>query len=140
MSSATAYDSSSSVDVNLHSRVICALGLSAVERIIKTEVLFIGFPGAAAEAAKNLSLSGIKRIILCDPSPLTWDDCSENAFIDFATLSSVKDVNGSSVPSVNGSTSPPSRAMASVSALKALNPTTVVESWVPSVSDSDVAT
>eukprot|EP00921_Rhytidocystis_pertsovi_P024098 GHVQ01038698.1.p1 GENE.GHVQ01038698.1~~GHVQ01038698.1.p1 ORF type:complete len:1312 (+),score=137.52 GHVQ01038698.1:60-3995(+) len=68
--------SSRGVDEVRYSRQLLVLGHTAQQRIGKASVLVVGLEGAGLEAAKNLVLSGVGRVTLCDSSSVCLGDLS----------------------------------------------------------------
>ena len=58
------------------SRYIGAMGIEAVKKQANAEVLISGLNGLGVEIAKNIVLSGVKRLSLHDSSKTEWTDLS----------------------------------------------------------------
>lgn len=93
------------IDTNLYSRQIGTFGLETMHRLIKMKVLIVGMRGLGVEIAKNLCLAGPKSVTIYDPTQVSIADRGSNFYIGDADV---------------GNTT---RAEASVSQLRTLNPT-----------------
>ena len=93
------------IDTNLYSRQIGTFGLETMHRLIKMKVLIVGMRGLGVEIAKNLCLAGPKSVTIYDPTQVSIADRGSNFYIG------EQDVGNTT------------RAEASVSQLRTLNPT-----------------
>lgn len=73
--------SQSNIDENLYSRVLYAIGHDTMSKIIESSVLICGLNGLGNEIAKNVILSGFKRVVLQDTVTTTLKDLSSNCFL-----------------------------------------------------------
>lgn len=89
---------------DLYSRQLLLIGRDGQEKLSKASVLLCGLSGVGVEVAKNLILSGVGRVVLCDPIKVQLEDLSSNFFLK------VNDVGRKS------------RARACLQRLQALNP------------------
>lgn len=62
------------------SRYIGAMGIDAVNKQSKADILVFGLGPFALEAVKNLVLSGCRKLTLCDDNPVTTEDLSGGFF------------------------------------------------------------
>ena len=97
------------IDTNLYSRQIGTYGLEMMGKLVKMKVLIIGMRGLGVEIAKNLILAGPQAVTLYDPTQVAIADRGANFYIG------ENDVGNTT------------RAEASVTQLKSLNPTVTVE-------------
>lgn len=68
------------------SRYIGAMGIDAVSRQSKANVLVFGCGSAALEIIKNLVLSGCKKLSIIDDKVVEWSDLSGNFFLSPADV------------------------------------------------------
>eukprot|EP00922_Rhytidocystis_sp_ex-Travisia-forbesii_P048846 GHVS01072735.1.p1 GENE.GHVS01072735.1~~GHVS01072735.1.p1 ORF type:complete len:1106 (+),score=141.84 GHVS01072735.1:89-3406(+) len=66
------------IDTDLYSRQIGTLGFDAMGKLIKLNILISGMKGIGAETAKNLILSGPKRVSLHDDGGCEMRDMASN--------------------------------------------------------------
>nr|CAD2125795.1 unnamed protein product [Meloidogyne enterolobii] len=71
-----------SVDTNLYSRQIYALGESAMTHLRKASVLISGIGSVGLEIAKNVILGGVRHVTLHDQKLLTFGDLSACFYAD----------------------------------------------------------
>jgi len=98
------------VDMDLYSRQIGAYGLETMGKLVKMNVVIYGMRGVGVEIAKNVILAGPKSVTIIDDTPCRHIDMNTNFYITESDLQASK-----------------SRAAASVSSLKELNPYVNVE-------------
>lgn len=72
------------LDENLYSRQLYVYGKDAMKNITSANVLICGMDGLGVEIAKNIILSGVGSVTLCDKIDrmLTYDDLSTNYYAD----------------------------------------------------------
>ncbi|WUR04798.1 ubiquitin-activating enzyme E1 1 (UBA1) [Vairimorpha necatrix] len=66
----------SQIDESLYSRQLYVIGKDAMERMMKSSILVIGLDGLGQEVVKNLCLTGVSRIFICDNSEIKEHDLS----------------------------------------------------------------
>lgn len=71
----------SSIDHNLYSRQLYAVGYDAMKRMAQSNVLISGLNGLGVEIAKNTILQGFKMVTLHDIKNVTFDDLGTNYYI-----------------------------------------------------------
>lgn len=74
------------MDGELYSRQLYVLGLPAMQRIRRANVLLSGLRGLGAEVAKNLVLMGVGSLTLHDPHPTCWADLAAQFFLSEENL------------------------------------------------------
>ena len=63
-----------SVDEDLYSRVQYVLGADAMKKLATSRVLIVGLGGLGTEVAKNITLTGVGRVDVCDDKAVSyWD-------------------------------------------------------------------
>eukprot|EP01080_Neovahlkampfia_damariscottae_P011921 gene11921-5326_t len=67
---------SKEIDENLYSRQLYVLGHEAMKRMASSDVLIVGLNGVGVEVAKNVILTGVKSVTLCDTQNVTHMDLS----------------------------------------------------------------
>ena len=94
---------------NLYSRQIGTYGEEAMKKIIKLKVLILGLKGLGNEIAKNIILTGPKKVLIYDPDIAKIEHLGSNYFI------SEKDINKKRIDK------------SCLDSLSKLNPYTIVE-------------
>jgi len=74
------------IDESLYSRQLYVLGHEAMKNMSNASILLSGLGGLGAEIAKNLILSGVKKVVLHDTKLCTWKDLSSNFYLDESCL------------------------------------------------------
>lgn len=97
------------IDTNLYSRQIGTFGLETMSKLVKMDVLIIGLRGLGVETAKNLILAGPRSVCLYDPDAVRINDLGANFYCEESHVGKI------------------SRASASLTKLKELNPYVKVE-------------
>lgn len=69
------------VDESLYSRQLYVFGHEAQRKMQTSSVLLLGLRGPGVEIAKNIILSGVKRVTLYDDGPTEWKDLSAQFFL-----------------------------------------------------------
>lgn len=69
------------LDTNLYSRQIYALGESAMRHLRTASVLISGIGSVGVEIAKNLILGGVRRVTIHDTRIATWRDLSAQFYL-----------------------------------------------------------
>jgi ubiquitin-activating enzyme E1 len=69
------------VDVNLYSRQIYAVGMTAMRGMLSATYVFYGCDPVAAETAKNIILSGARKLLFYDADPCGMHDVEANCFV-----------------------------------------------------------
>ena len=72
---------SSKIDEELYSRQIIFLGMETMEKISKLKILIIGLRGLGAEIAKNIIVSGPKKVTIFDPNSVKINDLGSNFYL-----------------------------------------------------------
>lgn len=62
------------VDESRYSRQLYVLGHAAQRKMMTSRAVVVGLSGLGAEAAKNVILAGVSRVVLADPAPPTSYD------------------------------------------------------------------
>lgn len=62
------------------SRYIGAMGIDAVSKQSKADILVCGLGPMALEVVKNLVLSGCRKLTICDDQPVRFEDLSGGFF------------------------------------------------------------
>lgn len=76
------FDASDEKVADRWSRYIGAMGIDAVRKQTKACVLLIGMNSLGLEIAKNIILSGVKKITLADWENLQLSDCLSNFYVN----------------------------------------------------------
>ena len=63
------------------SRYIGALGIEAVARQAKAKILLVGCGALGVEIAKNIVLSGVKKMVIWDPAKVEYNDLAGQFFL-----------------------------------------------------------
>lgn len=71
----------SSLDRNLYSRQIYALGESAMMRLRNSSILISGMGSVGVEIAKNLILGGVRKVTIHDTHNTVWNDLSAQYYL-----------------------------------------------------------
>lgn len=69
------------IDEALYSRQLFTLGTEAMKKMIQSSILIIGLGGLGVEVAKNVILSGAKRVTLYDTEIAKWTDLSAQFYL-----------------------------------------------------------
>ena len=75
------------LDRDLHSRTIAALGEDVVRAITSSSVLISGMNGLGCEIAKNVLLGGVRSLTIQDTQPAALWDMSAHYFLTEVRLS-----------------------------------------------------
>ena len=63
------------------SRYIGAMGIEAVSKQSKANILLFGLDALGIEIAKNLVLSGCRKLAICEPELTKWNDLSGQFYL-----------------------------------------------------------
>jgi ubiquitin-activating enzyme E1 len=74
-------DSKSEIDESLYSRQLYVMGHEAQRRMAGSSVLIVGLNGLGVEAAKNVILSGVKKVAILDDYPTKYEDLSSQFYL-----------------------------------------------------------
>uniref|UniRef100_A0AC35TNG8 UBA_e1_C domain-containing protein n=1 Tax=Rhabditophanes sp. KR3021 TaxID=114890 RepID=A0AC35TNG8_9BILA len=74
------------VDTDLYSRQIYALGESAMLHLRKANILIYGMDAVGVEIAKNLVLGGVRHVTIKDDKSVGWADLSGQYYLNEADL------------------------------------------------------
>lgn len=75
-----------SIDEGLYSRQLYAIGHEAMQKMSQANILICGLSGLGVEIAKNIILSGVRSVTLCDPTITTTQDMENNYYIQDAEM------------------------------------------------------
>ena len=78
------------LDERLFSRQLYVYGKEAMYKMKQSSVLIMGGDGLAIEIAKNLILSGISSVTLCDDSRVTISDLSTNYYLNESDIGKIR--------------------------------------------------
>lgn len=71
---------------NEYSRLIHAIGKDTLLKMKNYKILLCGLAGVGLEVAKNLLLTGVKSLTICDDVPVTSFDLSTNFYLTEASI------------------------------------------------------
>jgi ubiquitin-activating enzyme E1 len=74
------------IDQDLFSRQLYVLGMEAMTRMAKSSVLICGMGGLGVEIAKNVILTGFKRVTIQDTKATTIIDLSSQFYLTESDL------------------------------------------------------
>jgi ubiquitin-activating enzyme E1 len=74
------------IDEGLYSRQMYVLGKDAMKKMSQSLILISGINGLGVEIAKNIILSGVKKVVLHDINTCTVKDLSSNYYISERNL------------------------------------------------------
>ena len=72
---------SNKIDEDLYSRQIIFLGMETMKKISKLNILIIGIRGLGIEIAKNIIVSGPKKLTIFDPNKVNINDLGSNFYL-----------------------------------------------------------
>ncbi|KAG2386072.1 hypothetical protein C9374_003221 [Naegleria lovaniensis] len=72
--------SDSTIDLQFHNRQAYVLGLAAMKRMKKSNVLICGLGGLGVEVAKNVILIGVRSVTLFDTKTVSMEDLSSQFY------------------------------------------------------------
>lgn len=69
------------IDEGLYSRQLYVMGFEAMRKMGSSNILVIGLSGLGVEIAKNLILTGVKSVTICDDTPVSLLDLSSQFYL-----------------------------------------------------------
>ena len=81
------------IDEQMYSRQIVLLGLETMEKISKLSILIIGQRGLGIEVAKNIIVSGPRKVFIFDPNPVEISDLGSNFYLKEKDLGKRRDLS-----------------------------------------------
>ena len=79
------------IDDNLYSRQIIFLGMDTMEKISQLKILIIGLRGLGVEIAKNIIVSGPKKVTIFDPNEVVIEDLGSNFYLSINDIGKRRD-------------------------------------------------
>lgn len=79
------------LDEQLYSRQIVAFGFNAMNKLSKLNILIYIIGGLGIEIAKNIILSGPKKVSIFDDKKIKIEDLGSNFYIDKSDIGARKD-------------------------------------------------
>ncbi len=84
-------ESNNKIIDNLYSRQIGTIGKEAMNHLRQLKVLIIGMRGNGMEIAKNTVLSGVNKVTIYDPTPVTLCDLGSNFYLEEKDINNRRD-------------------------------------------------
>ncbi|MBA43185.1 MAG: hypothetical protein CMF62_04140 [Magnetococcales bacterium] len=83
---------SQQIDQSLYSRQLYTIGFEAMQKISGSKILLIGLNGLGVEVAKNLILTGVNQVTLCDDNPINIDDLGSDYYVTENDIGKIRSI------------------------------------------------